>query len=81
MIRHRLLGALVVLGTTAALGAMSPLPAHASQAQTIEFTSTPPSGKDWLTGQNKFGFPQYVAEATASSGLPVEYSIAPESAP
>jgi len=50
-----------------------------SRAQTIAFTSTPPSGEDWFTSQNKT-FPQYVASATASSGLPVEYSIAPASA-
>lgn len=86
MIRHRLLGVLVALGLIAALGALTPSPAQgralsavANQSQTIQFTSTPPSGKDWFTGQNKM-FPQYVASATASSGLPVEYSIAPASA-
>lgn len=86
MIRHRLLGVLVALGLVAALGALTPSPAQgralaaaASQTQTIQFTSTPPSGKDWLTSQSHY-FPPYVAQATASSGLPVAYSIAPASA-
>lgn len=79
MVRHRLLGILVALGLTAALGAVAPPAAVAAQSQTIEFTSTPPSGKDWLTSQSHWA-PQYVASATASSGLPVDYSIAPASA-
>lgn len=78
MVGSRLIGAFAALALAGALGAVAPA-AVAAQPQTIEFTSEPPSGEDWFTGQNHM-FPQYVARATASSGLPVEYSIAPASA-
>lgn len=79
MTRHRLLNIFVALGATVALGLLTPLPAHAAQTQTIAFTSTPPAGQDWLTYSHPF-FHEYIATATASSGLPVEFSIAPASA-
>lgn len=78
MIRRRPLGALVALATTAALGMLAPAPAHASQTQAIQFTSEAPAGKDWFTTQSHYS-PQYFATATASSGLPVAYSVAPAS--
>lgn len=88
MLPHRLLGIFGAIGLTAALGFVAAAPADArghdpsavaDQHQSLDFTSTAPSGEDWITGLNCC-FPQYVASATASSGLPVEYSIAPESA-
>ena len=80
MVRSRALGVLAALGLTAALVAVAPPPiAVAAQAQTIQFTSPPPEGRDWYRGDSIMGY-EYVAEATASSGLPVTYSIAPASA-
>lgn len=58
---------------------LAPTPAHAAQAQTVTFDSTPPDGVDWFTGETGLGF-GYVAHATASSGLQVSYSVAPASA-
>jgi hypothetical protein len=83
VIRPHLLGVLATLGLTAAVVAPTPAQAQepaaaAGQTQTIQFTSTPPSGFDWYTRQTSLGF-EYVAQATATSGLPVEYSIAPAS--
>lgn len=78
MVRPRVLGILAALGLTAALGAVQPPSAVAAQSQTIEFTSTPPSGMDWYTAQTSLGY-EYMTQATATSGLPVAYSIAPAS--
>ncbi|WP_183095599.1 hypothetical protein [Nocardioides stalactiti] len=80
MVHRRLIGLLAAAGTCVALTTVpSASEAVASRAQAIEFTSTPPSGQDWFEGKSHY-FPQYVASATASSGLPIEYSIAPVSA-
>jgi hypothetical protein len=76
----RLIGVLTVLGVSAALGVLTPAPpAVAAQAQTIHFTSSVWGEADWYRGDSILGF-EYQAEAVASSGLQVVYSIAPESA-
>jgi hypothetical protein len=49
------------------------------KAQTISFAGNPPYGVDWFFGDLIFGY-GYLADATATSGLPVAYSIAPASA-
>jgi len=86
MVRSRALSVLSVLGLVAGLTLLSPPLAGADdsgkQSQTVSFTSTPPSGEDWVNGSTygpgwNFG---YVARASATSGLPVTYSIAPASA-
>jgi hypothetical protein len=77
MIR-RLLSAVAVLG----LALLPAAPAHAeptpTQPQTVTFTSTPPSGVDWFSDDGSIHV-GYVAEASASSGLPVTYSLDPAS--
>ncbi|MEZ0580107.1 hypothetical protein [Nocardioides sp. MH1] len=81
MVRSRPIGVLAVLGLVAALGALAPTPrAVAAQAQTVQFTTTAPSGVDWYTSRNNLYDFQYIVRATASSGLPVSFSIAPASA-
>lgn len=50
----------------------------AKKAQTISFTRTPPNGSDWFFG-DFHGSVGYVANAVATSGLPVTYSIDPAS--
>lgn len=80
MTRVRVLGTTVVV-LAAAHGVGGAPPASAAQAQSITFSTTPPSGHDWLNGD--IGGPidvGYVADASATSGMPVTYSIAPESA-
>ncbi|MEZ0580105.1 hypothetical protein [Nocardioides sp. MH1] len=79
MVRSRRIGALTVLGLVAALGTVAPSSATAAQSQTITFTNSVQSGADWYRGDSILGF-EYSAEAEASSGLQVVYSIAPESA-
>jgi hypothetical protein len=76
---------LVALGAAGATllstpaSASTPVRADASQSQTVTFTTTPPSGADWFYGTNSFGI-SYEVTASASSGLAVEISVAPESA-
>lgn len=80
MIRSRLLGVAVVSCVAASvLGVVPTPPAVAAQAQTVHFTSSVREGADWYRGDSILGF-EYRAEAVASSGLQVVYSIAPESA-
>jgi hypothetical protein len=86
MNRSRVVRTLIALGLVAGCALLSPPPAGAEdsskQTQTISFTSTPPSGEDWVYGSTygpdwNYG---YVARASATSGLPVTYSIAQASA-
>jgi hypothetical protein len=76
----RLRTLLAVSGLAAALAVViaPPTVAAATQAQTVAFTSIPPEDADWFTG-DKFGI-GYVAQASASSGLPVTFSVSPASA-
>jgi len=68
------------IGVASALALLTAAPAVAAptQPQTVTFTSAAPEGADW------FGTPHccvdYTAMASASSGLPVTYSIDPASA-
>ena len=82
MRRSRITTLLTVLGLASGLGALASAPAGAvdRQPQTVSFSSTPPSGADWLSGVTPMGNIGYVATASATSGLPVTYSIAPASA-
>lgn len=69
-----------LIGVAFALALLSAPPAVAAptQPQTVTFTSTAPEGADWFgTGYGAF---DYIASASASSGLPVTYSIDPASA-
>lgn len=80
MTRARVLGT-AILVIAATVGLWGAPPARAAQAQTVAFTTTPPTGRDWLTGDiGGLIDVGYVADASATSGLPVTYSIAPESA-
>ncbi|HET6167187.1 MAG TPA: hypothetical protein VFE07_10195 [Marmoricola sp.] len=86
MVRTRIVGPVVVLGLIAAIallpqsaGATGGPVSQASQTQSVTFTTNPPSGADWFYGTNSFGI-GYEVRATASSGLPVVLSVAPESA-
>jgi hypothetical protein len=76
----------VLVGLVVALAPVSAAPASgqaatadSAQPQTIAFTSTPPEGADWFSEDYGFGI-SYVASATATSGLPVIYSVTAESA-
>jgi len=74
--RLRTLSGLLGVASAVALLTAPPAVASPTQTQTITFTSTAPEGQTWLG----YGFESdYVASATASSGLPVAYSIDPES--
>ncbi|MBW8750252.1 MAG: hypothetical protein JF565_02370 [Propionibacteriales bacterium] len=78
MVRSRVLvvlGALVPGLTLLASTQVSAEPV-ARQSQTVSFSSTPPSGQDWLHGANSPFDVSWVASASATSGLPVNYSIA-----
>jgi hypothetical protein len=78
----RRLSALVgFVGLASAVALLSAPPAVAAptQEQTITFTSTAPEGVNWF-GNGHGSFPDAGASASASSGLPVTYSIDPASA-
>lgn len=79
MRRPKLLPMLAALGLSALVAVAPPPASAATEAQTIQFTTTPPSGVDWYTSQTSLGY-EYLAQATATSGLPVAFSIAPASA-
>jgi hypothetical protein len=66
-------------GVVSALALFTAPPATATptQTQTVTFTSDAPEGADWFGG---YSFFDYIASASASSGLPVTYSIDPASA-
>jgi hypothetical protein len=77
---RRLSSIVGVLGVASALALLAAAPAVAAptQPQTVTFTSAAPEGADWFgTGYGAF---DYIASASASSGLPVTYSIDPASA-
>jgi hypothetical protein len=66
-----------VLASALALLSAPAAVAAPNQPQTVTFTSAAPEGQDWFGGGF---FAEYLASATASSGLPVTYSIDPASA-
>jgi len=73
--RLRTLSGLLGIASAVALLTAPPAVAAPTQPQTITFTSAAPEGQTWLG----YGFDgDYLASATASSGLPVAYSIDPE---
>jgi hypothetical protein len=72
---RRLPALLAVLGLASALAVVTapPTAAAPTQPQTVTFTSTAPVGSDWFGDGGTYY--NYAASATASSGLPVSYSI------
>lgn len=78
--RHRALVVALLLGVMvpalAGTAAADPEPDDPRQEQSVAFTSTPPVGLEWARGW-KYG--AYLPTATATSGLPVQFSVDPAS--
>lgn len=82
---RRVLTLLAALGLASAMAVLPSVPTSAtpvdtaSHAQTVAFTTTPPTGADWFSDNWSIEI-GYVASASASSGLPVTFSLDPASA-
>ena len=76
---RRLLTVLAVLGLALLSATPSNADPAAPQAQTVTFTSSPPTDAEWFDGATTWGV-GYAASAEATSGLPVTYSVDPASA-
>jgi hypothetical protein len=87
MVPARILGGAAAVVMAAGVGLLASTPvsvasataSFASQPQAISFTTRPPVGANWMDGATFFGI-GYQVGASASSGLPVVFSVAPESA-
>src|SRR5437762_2449435 len=75
---RRLATLAALVGLSSALGMVTAPPTAAALSQTVEFTSPAPEGMDWFARGPLFF--QYVATASASSGLPIAFSVDPASA-
>jgi hypothetical protein len=76
---RRLVLVLAVLGLALGSATSASADPAARQAQTVTFTSTPPTDADWFDGATTWGV-GYAASAEATSGLPVTHSVDPASA-
>lgn len=76
--RALVLGLLVALAAPASVGtaAADPAPDDPRQEQAITFQTTAPVGRDWVHTDD---FGDYVPSASATSGLPVDFSVDPAS--